>query len=410
MSRGRLLLACHHRAVEGGLESYLRALLPRLRESGWDTALLYEREPAPGQPLIDEGLEGMPAWSVAALGPRGALQAVAGWRPDVLYQQGLVALELEQALLERWPTVFFLHAYLGLCISGSRRHTLPRPQPCQRSFGPGCLVHYLPRGCGGRNPLTLLRDYRSQQQRLALLRRYPTVLVGSHAMRLECLRHGLAEAQVACVPLFSDGARDSSPPPPRPPRGKVLMVGRLTDLKGGLELIRALPLASARLGRALELVVAGEGSERRRMESEAAARGVAVRFAGWVGRTERQRLMREADVLAVPSLWPEPFGLVGVEAGGVGLPGVAFAVGGIVDWCEPGVSGELAPGLPPTAEGLAEALVRALGSAEHHARLREGAWRMAARFTPEAHLQALQPWLERAAWGASTRWSRVGGP
>jgi glycosyltransferase involved in cell wall biosynthesis len=104
--------------------------------------------------------------------------------------------------------------------------------------------------------------------------------------------------------------------------------------------------------------------------------------------------MRRADVLAVPSVWPEPFGMVGVEAGGVGLPSVAFAVGGIPDWCEPGVSGELAPGNPPTSEGFADALVRALADAGHHARLREGAWRMARRFNAGRHVDALCERLE----------------
>jgi glycosyltransferase involved in cell wall biosynthesis len=78
-----------------------------------------------------------------------------------------------------------------------------------------------------------------------------------------------------------------------------------------------------------------------------------------------------------------------VEAGAVGLPAVAFAVGGIPDWCEPGVSGELAPGHPPTVRGLSEAIVRALVDPAHHARLREGAWRMASRFSPGAHVDAL---------------------
>ena len=45
--------------------------------------------------------------------------------------------------------------------------------------------------------------------------------------------------------------------------------------------------------------------------------------------------------------------MVGIEAGAYGLPAVAFDVGGISDWLIPGFSGELAPGNPPAAEGLA---------------------------------------------------------
>jgi glycosyltransferase involved in cell wall biosynthesis len=392
----RLLLVSRYRAVVGGVESHLRTLLPLLQARGFSPGLLYERDVPPGPELIDGGLD-IPVWSLAALGRRGALEAVAAWGPERVYQHGVEDLALEEALLERWPALLFLHAYYGTCISGTKRHAWPAPAPCQRTLGPGCLVRYLPRRCGGRNPLTALREYRHQQRRLALARRYGTVLVGSRAMREEYLRHGLGEARVVCVPLFGDSAPDPTPPAPRPLSGQVLMVGRLTDLKGGVELVRALREARQALGRALELVVAGDGPQRARMQAEARARGVPVRFVGWVGRTERERLMREADVLAVPSVWPEPFGMVGVEAGGVGLPAVAFAVGGIPDWCEPGVSGELAPGHPPTVSGLAAALERALAHEAHHARLREGAWRMARRFSAQAHGDALAALLRAPA-------------
>jgi hypothetical protein len=53
----------------------------------------------------------------------------------------------------------------------------------------------------------------------------------------------------------------------------------------------------------------------------------------------------------------------------------------------PGVSGELAEEVEPGA--LASALVRALSGKEHHAALSRGAWEVARRHAPEAHLGAL---------------------
>jgi glycosyltransferase involved in cell wall biosynthesis len=106
--------------------------------------------------------------------------------------------------------------------------------------------------------------------------------------------------------------------------------------------------------------------------------------------------MRAADLLAVPSVWPEPFGLVGIEAGCVGLPAVAYEVGGVRDWLRPGVSGELAPGEPPTADGLAAAIVRALGDPARLNRLRVGAWEVACTFGPQRHLHALECILDAA--------------
>ena len=106
--------------------------------------------------------------------------------------------------------------------------------------------------------------------------------------------------------------------------------------KGLRHLVAALPAASADLGRRLTLIVAGDGPDRAAVEADARRLGVPAEFLGWVGLERRTLEMRAADVLAVPSVWPEPFGLVGVEAGCVGLPAVGYATGGITDWRLPG--------------------------------------------------------------------------
>jgi len=171
----------------------------------------------------------------------------------------------------------------------------------------------------------------------------------------------------------------------------------LTAIKGWRHLLDAVPKAATILGRTLTLVIAGDGPERDMCEATARQKGVAVEFLGWVDLDRRNAEMRAADVIVVPSIWPEPFGLIGIEAGCVGTPAVAYAVGGIPDWLVPGVSGELAPGERPNPSELADAIVRALVNPEHLQRLRVGAWETARRFTPEAHLDRLIPILEAAA-------------
>ena len=75
----------------------------------------------------------------------------------------------------------------------------------------------------------------------------------------------------------------------------------------------------------LTLTVGGDGSELAKLKQLARDLGVTAEFTGWVSGDAKVDLMRRADLLVVPSLWPEPFGLVGVEAGCVGLPAVGFA-------------------------------------------------------------------------------------
>ena len=131
--------------------------------------------------------------------------------------------------------------------------------------------------------------------------------------------------------------------------------------------------------------------------------GVDAEFRGWLDPGELRALYRTAELLAVPSLWPEPFGLVGIEAGCVGLPSVGFAVGGIPDWLIPGVSGECAPGTRPTAATLSSAIIRALRDPDHYAALRRGAWETARRFTVDRHMTVLERALNRAAGEGACR-------
>jgi glycosyltransferase involved in cell wall biosynthesis len=237
----------------------------------------------------------------------------------------------------------------------------------------------------------MISEYRIQSRRRVLLDHYAKVVVSSRHMQREYERQGLAPDRVALVPLPVEGDSAAAPPIPRPGTNRVLFVGRLTALKGCRELVHALPIASRVLGTTLRLVVAGDGPERPHIDTLARRIGVELEFVGWVDASQRDILMSNADVLAVPSLWPEPFGLVGVEAGLVGLPAVAYAMGGIPEWLEPGISGELADRL--SVASLADALIRALRDPEHLNRLRLGAWESARRYTMATHMVALEPIL-----------------
>ena len=108
-------------------------------------------------------------------------------------------------------------------------------------------------------------------------------------------------------------------------------------------------------------------------------------------------LLTDCDVLVLPSLWPEPFGLVGSEAARHGVPVVAFAVGGITEWLTDGVNGYLAPGDPPSAAGLAAAIVKCLRNAPAPSSLNRRASDTARRFDLEKHLAGLLELFGRVA-------------
>jgi glycosyltransferase involved in cell wall biosynthesis len=85
-----------------------------------------------------------------------------------------------------------------------------------------------------------------------------------------------------------------------------------------------------------------------------------VSFLGWKQPAEIEREIAEAWVVAAPSLWPEPLGLVALEAMVRGVPVIASAVGGFAEIIEDGVSGMLVPNgdVSALAEGLTAILDR----------------------------------------------------
>jgi glycosyltransferase involved in cell wall biosynthesis len=239
----------------------------------------------------------------------------------------------------------------------------------------------------------LLNVYSDQRSRANVLRAVVGVVVASGYMRQVYVQNGVDERVVRVLPppvnLEPDAALQAAPATPR----RVLFLGRFTSGKGAVRAIQATARCQRSIrDRQLVLTMAGDGPELDRCRRLAIRLGVQTEFPGWVGAERRLELLRNADVLVVPSQWPEPFGMVGVEAGCVGVPAVAYRAGGIVDWLRPGVSGELAEGFGPRS--LAQALERALGDPEHYQRLRLGAWQTAHEFGGNQHISRLETFFE----------------
>jgi len=392
----RILIANWHRNVLGGAEKYIQSLLPGLLARGHQVALVCEWQADREREIVDAGLS-IPVFCSAELQFPNLMPALDHWQPDVVYIQGMEGSDLHRALLDRYAGVLFAHNYGGTCATGTKCHGFPQPRPCHRRFGLMCLVLHYPRQCGGLNPSTAWRSFRRESERNRNLSCYRAIIVGSRHMQQEFLQHGIPPTRIHLVPL---PAADTPLLPvdlrPRTPNGHIILLGRLTNLKGGSYLIPAVASASVRIG-PLTLTIVGDGPDRQKLEDLSRRFHVSTTFVPWIPAAEKARLLREADLVAVPSLWPEPFGLTGIEAGQMGIPAVGFQVGGIPDWLIPGYSGELAPGDPPTVHGLTEAIVRALADPDHYEHLCRGAREVAGRFTLERHLDGLEPVLAAAA-------------
>ncbi len=131
--------------------------------------------------------------------------------------------------------------------------------------------------------------------------------------------------------------------------------GRLVSKKGVDVLISAMAIVLGNIPGA-RLLIAGDGPERRRLESQANDLGISgsVQFTGHLDATGTENALAAAWVQAVPSVWEEPFGLVAAESMMRGTAVVASRAGGLTEQVVEGETGYLVP--PGDAGALAHAI------------------------------------------------------
>jgi glycosyltransferase involved in cell wall biosynthesis len=103
---------------------------------------------------------------------------------------------------------------------------------------------------------------------------------------------------------------------------------------------RAIEIAK-RLGLPLKMAAKVDDADREYFETRIAPLldDPLIEFVGEIGEAEKNRFLGDAMALLFPIDWPEPFGLVMIEAMACGTPVVAFRNGSVPEVIEPGVTG-----------------------------------------------------------------------
>jgi phosphatidylinositol alpha-1,6-mannosyltransferase len=213
---------------------------------------------------------------------------------------------------------------------------------------------------------------RPRVARFALANAHRTIAVSEHARRL-ALGAGADPRFVDVIPPGVDLPQDGCVAPAGPPT--VITVSRLVDrYKGHDVMIDAMRAIVEHIPEARWLVV-GDGPLRAELEARSrTALGQSAVFTGAVSDGERDRLLGEAHVFAMPSRLDagsggEGFGIVYAEAAARGLPVVAGNVGGATDAVVHEETGLLVD--PRDYQAIADALIRLLRDAELRLRFGE---------------------------------------
>jgi glycosyltransferase involved in cell wall biosynthesis len=130
----------------------------------------------------------------------------------------------------------------------------------------------------------------------------------------------------------------------------LLFLGRMIEDKG--------PAKAIEIARQVDMPLVLAGPPEDGFDESVAPEidGQQIRYVGRVDSSERDRLLSGAAALLYPLLYPEPFGLVPIEAMACGTPVLATSIGAVPELVEPGVTGYLAP----SWEGLVDLVPRAL--------------------------------------------------
>ncbi len=275
-------------------------------------------------------------------------EALAHYYPDVVYVHKTADLDLLQALVDsKRPLVRMVHDHDIYCMRSYRYNVFTR-EICHKPAGLHCIFPcgaVLKRDREGQLPFKL-QSYSDKCREIELNKRFHRTVVVSNYMRDELLLNHFDAKKI-----------EIHPPVPRPgdsslrsnfnERNLILFAGQIIRGKGVDVLLKAL----SRLKVKFECVILGDGSHREYCEKLSTRLGLdrCVRFVGFVPQEDLKQFYRECSVVAVPSVWPEPFATIGMEVMRYGIPVVAFDVGGLRDWLIDGVNGYLVPWMDEVA-------------------------------------------------------------
>ncbi len=309
---------------EGGLTLSVFRLAAALAEAGEDATVVYDAgEPPPDLAGFGRRVD------FAGGEPRGRLAAaLERLGPDaVLVDSG--QLEDLEAASSVAPTAVHANMHDATCSDRSRYWARVR-QPCRIRAGWCCAALRPVLGCSNLRRSLDPRHVVRQREMLDSLRAggIGVLCVSTDQAELYA-RHGVAPERIAVLPNLGvratpaalQGALDRTP---EEWRGATAFFGRLSKQKGG----QLLAELGDRLPAGARFRIFGDGY----LAPGIAAAQPAEVMCGHVAQGAVTGVLMWARAVVFPSLWPEPGGIVGVDAQVMDVPVAAFDVGAPRYW------------------------------------------------------------------------------
>jgi glycosyltransferase involved in cell wall biosynthesis len=262
-------------------------------------------------------------------------------KPDIVHVHGCfttLSPVLLSAIRKKTRLVGTLHDVRPFCYVMSRRY-LPTGKLCDRRCGAGCFTSGCMQLHGPVDVIRFARRWQVDARTLGQWQLFDRVIAPSEYIRDLAVQHGIASQHLRLVPhgiKLPPPVADTRKPHDTP---TIMYLGSLFEYKGVLQLVEALHQLQHTDWRA---ILVGDGPLREQIGQQLNQFGLAdrVEILDHVRqREEIYQLLANARMLVLPSIIPEAFALVGVEALAAGTPVVSFALGGIRQWFRDGENG-----------------------------------------------------------------------
>ena len=294
------------------------------------------------------------------------------------------------------PSIFTAHNHTPYCPSGTKYFPTSE-QYCTRSRSVlGCTWGHLIDGCGSRRPQNIINNISTSYRLLGKLKRLRIPVIansdyvrnwlienGFPADLTVTLRCGTAIPKSVTAPLTLEIHQNQ----------RILFAGRIVPDKGLEWLLKALDKTDV----SIHLDIAGEGWDRPRMEKLVNQLGLdnRVTWHGWCDREKMEALYQQCFAVIFPSIWPEPAGLITLEAYARYRPVIASRVGGIPEHLLNEKTGILVP--VNNIKQLAAAITElSTNYQESHLLGQQGHALFLKEFTIDVHVNKLQKIYEKA--------------
>ncbi len=263
-------------------------------------------------------------------------KAAQDFQLDIIYIHQVLNPTVIYLLSKIAPTIRYEHGFRLSCPSGRRMPKLV-DTICEFPFSWKCMVRAHTRQCMPRNPFVAKKVMKDVYQNIDAHKKMKKIIVASAYIKNLLIMSGFDPDFISIISYFVDIPDTFIPHDPEEELS-VLFVGRVEYEKGPDFFLQAL----AEIERPVTATIIGEGTYIEKLKTRASSiKQHEICFPGWVDNESLKSYYQQADLLAVTSIWPEPFGIIGIEAMSFGIPTVAFDVGGISEWLKDGENGFL---------------------------------------------------------------------